>query len=258
MTDVGKKREKNEDSLLVDGSLGLFIVADGMGGHLGGEFASRLAVKTIGEAIQQLTNDPEATVSSEHYFDRSKPGEHLRYAIRLASQNIYEEACRHVNLRGMGTTTVAMLVRNNTGFIGNVGDSRGYLIRDNKIEQVTADHSLVAEQLRAGVLTEEQTKNHKYKNIITRSVGFQSDVEIDVIACELKQGDRILLCSDGLTNLMEDADILKIIKKHPPREACRKLIDLANKRGGDDNVTVVIAAFESEEERLTGHPLTGT
>lgn len=248
LTDVGKKREKNEDSLLVNGDLGLFVVADGMGGHLGGEYASRLAVKTVEETVRQLLDDPDATISTDVVFDRSDPGEVLRYAIRVASQRIYEEAARNPNLRGMGTTTVALLVRDGKGYIAHVGDSRAYLVRDHSITQLTADHSLVAEQLRAGFITPEELKNHKFKNIITRSVGFQNDVEIDLLVRDLEAGDQFLLCSDGLTNLVEDPDLAKIVSKHPPKEACQKLIELANKRGGDDNVTVVLASMVSLED----------
>jgi len=247
-SDVGKKREKNEDSFLIDESLGLFMVADGMGGHLGGEYASRLAVRTVGEILRQLTEDPEATISSDFTADitrdRSDAGEQLKYALRIASQKIFEEANQNPNLRGMGTTAVVLLIRDGKGFIANVGDSRAYLIRDNEVRQLTSDHSLVAEQLRAGFITEEELKHHKFKNIITRSVGFQTDVEIDLLIRDLEEGDRILLCSDGLTNLVDDPEILKIVSKNGPKAACQKLVDLANKKGGDDNITVVIAAMD--------------
>ncbi len=252
MTDVGKRREKNEDSLLVSDPLGLFVVADGMGGHLGGEYASRLAVKTVEEAMGQLQNDPEATIPVEIPFDRSDPGEHLKYAIRLASHRIFEEAHTSHNLHGMGTTAVALLIRDGKGYIANVGDSRAYLVRGHEIVQLTSDHSLVAEQLRAGFITEEELKHHKFKNIITRSVGFQSDVEIDLLIRDLDPGDRFVLCSDGLTNLVEDKDILKIVSKNPAKESCQKLIELANKRGGDDNVTVIVCNIEETSNEQEG------
>lgn len=245
-SDVGRKREKNEDSFIADDSLGLFMVADGMGGHLGGEYASKLAVKAVSGTIRQLMEDPEATISSEFTLDRSDPGEQLKYSLRLASQKIFEEADRSPNLRGMGTTAVVLLIRDGKGFLANVGDSRGYLIRKDEIRQLTSDHSLVAEQLRAGFITEEELKHHKFKNIITRSVGFQTDVEIDLLIRDLEAGDRFLLCSDGLTNLVDDPDLARIVSKNSPKAACQKLIDLANKKGGDDNVTVIIVAVEAE------------
>lgn len=238
-TDVGKKREKNEDCLVVEESLSLFMVADGMGGHLGGEYASRLAVKTVEESIRKLKEDPESALPSELGFDASDPGGQLKYALRLASQRIYDEANHNPSRRGMGTTAVILLIRDDKGFIAHVGDSRAYLIRNGEIRQLTADHSLVAEQLRAGIITENEFKNHKFKNIITRSVGFQYDVEIDLLIRDLEVGDRFLLCSDGLTNLVEDTDILKMMSKNGPKAACQKLVDLANKNGGDDNVTVI-------------------
>jgi protein phosphatase len=247
LTDVGKKREKNEDSLLVNADLGLFMVADGMGGHLGGEFESRIAVKTVEETLRQLLQDPEATIATDTVFDRTDPGELLKYALRAASRRIYEEACRNTNLRGMGTTAVVLFIQDGKGFIAHVGDSRAYLVKNGEIRQLTADHSLVAEQLRAGFITEEELKHHKFKNIITRSVGFQNEVEIDLLIRDLEPGDRFLLCSDGLTNLVEEPDLHKIVLKNQPKEACKKLIDLANKRGGDDNVTVVIANILSTE-----------
>lgn len=242
MTDVGKKREKNEDSLLIEDSLGLFMVADGMGGHLGGDYASRLAVKMVAETIRRLTEDPEATINIKGEVDRTNPGDHLKYALGIASQRIYEEAGKNPSLRGMGTTAVVLFIREEKGFIAHVGDSRAYLIRKGEIRQLTADHSLVAEQLRAGIIKESELKNHKFKNIITRSVGFQNEVEIDLLVRDLEGGDNFLLCSDGLTNMVEDSELLKIASKNKPRAACQKLIDLANKRGGDDNVTVIIAS----------------
>ncbi len=245
-TDVGKKREKNEDSLLVNGSIGLFMVADGMGGHLGGECASRIAIKTVGETVQKLFEDPESTLGKDIGFDRSDPGEFLRYSLRLASHNIYEEAKNNPALRGMGTTSVVLLVRDHKGYIANVGDSRGYLVHGADIKQLTTDHSLVAEQLRAGFITPEEIKHHKFKNIITRSVGFQPDVEIDILVRDLEAGDRFVLCSDGLSNLVEDPEISKFVSKNDPKTACQKLINLANKKGGDDNVTVVVVSIEGD------------
>ena len=240
LTDVGRKREKNEDSLFVDGELGLFMVADGMGGHLGGEFASRIAVKTVSETIQQILKDPEATLSLNLGFDRSDYGEMLKYAIRVASHRIFEEASKNPNLRGMGTTSVAVLIQNGKGYIAHVGDSRAYLVREKSIQQLTHDHSLVAEQLRAGFITEDEVKNHKFRNIITRSVGFQSDVEVDLLVRDIDAGDHFVLCSDGLTNMVENEDICELTYKQDPKNTCQQLIELANKNGGDDNISVVV------------------
>lgn len=240
LTDVGRKREKNEDSLFVDGELGLFMVADGMGGHLGGEFASRIAVKTVSETLQQLLKDPEATLSLNLGFDRTDYGEMLKYAIRVASHRIFEEASKNPNLRGMGTTTVALLIQNGKGYIAHVGDSRAYLVREKTIQQLTHDHSLVAEQLRAGFITAEEVKNHKFRNIITRSVGFQSDVDVDLFVRDIESGDHFVLCSDGLTNMVDNEDVCKLTYNQDPKMACQQLIELANQKGGDDNISIVI------------------
>lgn len=247
LSDVGKKREKNEDSFLIDPDLGLFMVADGMGGHLGGEYASRMAVKTVREILKKLNEDPEATLSVGQ-TERYQPGDQLKCAIRIASQRIFREASRSSNLRGMGTTTVALYIRDDKGYLANVGDSRGYLIRTGEIRQLTVDHSLVTEQLHAGFITQEEVKNHKLKNIITRSVGFQDEVEIDLVVRDLEAGDSFLLCSDGLTNLVSDREILKQAAKartvQNPKAICEKLVGLANRRGGDDNITVLFISVE--------------
>ncbi len=228
-TDVGRKRDKNEDSLVVDQDMGFFMVADGMGGHQGGEIASRIAVETVLATLKKMDRAVEG-------------GNGLKKAIRLASQKIFEKANQDPYLQGMGTTAVVLWICQDKGLIAHVGDSRAYLVRGGKVTQLTMDHSLVAEQLKAGFIAEADIKKHKFKNIITRSVGFQGDVEVDLLIRELEVGDRFLLCSDGLTNLVDPQDIAKIVSKNNPKNACQKLIDLANKRGGDDNVTAVVVS----------------
>ncbi|EKD41737.1 MAG: hypothetical protein ACD_73C00553G0003 [uncultured bacterium] len=241
LTDVGRKRNKNEDSILINDELKLYMVADGMGGHSGGEFASRMAIATIEEVIKGLENDPEATVISGVNSDEADYGERLRYAVEMASSRIFDRSLYDPTLKGMGTTTVAVLFDKGQVFVANVGDSRAYLCHANKLNQVTTDHSLVSEQIQAGVLTREDAKKHKLKNIITRSVGYQEAVEIDVKSYDVHMGDKICLCSDGLTNMLDDAEIENIVVNNPIREACKKLIERANENGGDDNVTVLIA-----------------
>ncbi|OGP16623.1 MAG: hypothetical protein A3I75_04645 [Deltaproteobacteria bacterium RIFCSPLOWO2_02_FULL_50_16] len=247
-SDVGKKREKNEDSFLIDEDLGLFVVADGMGGHLGGEYASQLAVTTIKEVLQILDEDPEATLVSELEIDPNNMGERFRYAIRVACMKIFEEATHDPTLRGMGTTTVGLFVRHNVGYLANVGDSRCYQLRHGKVQQLSIDHSLVSEQLRAGLITLQDAQSHKYKNIITRSVGYQEDVESDLWEVDLQLGDRYLLCTDGLTNMISDENIGKALKSTNIETASRSLINEANKNGGDDNITVVLLEVYEDEE----------
>ncbi len=241
LSDVGQRREQNEDSILVDDGLGLYLVADGMGGHLGGEFASRLAVETVQEVFRQISEDPEATLLEEQEDVATNIGERLKYAVRVASLRVFEEATKNENLTGMGTTAVGLAINEECAYIINVGDSRTYLIRDNEIQQLTEDHSLVREQIRAGFIDEERARTHRLKNIITRSVGYQRDVDADLFIRDLEEGDLFLLCSDGLSNMVSDKDILKIVNKNKTLEKFgEKLIAEANHNGGDDNVSVVL------------------
>lgn len=240
LTDVGKKRNKNEDSFLINEDLQLYVVADGMGGHSGGELASKMAVSTIEETFQGINSDPEATVISGVNTDDADFGERLRYAIEVASGKIHDRSLFDPSLKGMGTTTVAIAFTDEVAFVANVGDSRAYHFHANKMSQLTTDHSLVTEQVQAGLISQKDAKNHRLKNIITRSVGYHEEVEIDIRSVEMHMGDKILLCSDGLSNLVEDAEIEKIVVGNKIKEACRILVDKANDNGGDDNITVLI------------------
>lgn len=239
MSNVGMKRSHNEDHYLMNDDLQLYVVADGMGGHLGGEFASKMAVATVEEVIQRLTG-PEATLVQGVNSDNISEGEKLRFAIQEAGRRIYDQSLYDESLKGMGTTTVASFVVDGKAYVANVGDSRGYFIRGHEIKQITEDHSLVSEQVRAGIISANDAKGHRLKNIITRSVGYQELVDPDIKVHELRPGDKIVMCSDGLSNLVEDREILDIISTLPLKEACENLIALANERGGDDNITTVI------------------
>ncbi len=251
ITDLGKKRKQNEDSFLINEDLHLYVVADGMGGHRGGGYASRNAVEKIEEIIKSICDDPDSTLQTNEDIDASDYKGQLRYAVNLASDVIYERANDDPTLKGMGTTTVGALLRDNRIYIGNVGDSRAYRIRDEKIQQLTTDHSLVEEQVKAGLLSADSARTHKLRNIITRSVGFQRGVNVDVIYRALKENDYYLLCSDGLTNMLEDKEILEIVKGNGPRSACQQLIDIANERGGEDNITVVIIHVEHLSDNVS-------
>lgn len=251
-TDVGRKREKNEDSFLANDGLNLFIVADGMGGHLGGDIASKLAISTIEETIRQLEEDPDVTLQeSTQPVKQGEYQSYLRYAIVLAGHRIFEKANSDISLHGMGTTAVSLLFRNNKVYVANVGDSRAYRIRGDRISQVTKDHSLVGEQIRAGILSETDAKSHRLKNIITRSVGFQDEVEADIDIRVAREKDRFLLCSDGLSNMVSSDEILDVVCTNDLEPACRRLIDIANERGGDDNITCVLVEVEKlDDDRL--------
>ncbi|MBL7686328.1 MAG: serine/threonine-protein phosphatase, partial [Deltaproteobacteria bacterium] len=210
VSNVGMKRGQNEDNYLINDDLHLYVVADGMGGHLGGEFASKMAVSTVEEVVERLSN-PEATQIHGVNGEETEYGERLRFAIREAGRRIYDQALYDETLKGMGTTAVAILVNETKAYVANVGDSRGYLVRNGTIEQITEDHSLVSEQIKAGILNAQDAKTHRLKNIITRSVGYQEDVDSDIVVIDLKQGDRFLLCSDGLSNLVDDQEICKAL-----------------------------------------------
>ncbi len=228
ISDVGKKRQKNEDSYLLNDELKIFMVADGMGGHAGGEYASRIAITTIEEKFRLNT-------------DKKLSGDDiLKSSIQEAGQKIIAKAEEDRALRGMGTTVICLHIDGKKGVLGHVGDSRGYLFRDGVLEQLTEDHSLVNEQVKSGLITAEEAKTHQFKNIITRSVGVTPEVEVDIITKKLKPGDAFLLCSDGLSNLVDMGEMEKELREREPVLAAKGLVDLANKRGGDDNITLVL------------------
>ncbi len=241
MTDVGLKRGHNEDNYLINEELNLFVVADGMGGHAGGEYASAIAVNTVEEIVTSMELHPEA--SDEHdpvELTRQK----LVHAIRLAGRRIYEKAKEQPEYHGMGTTAVVLMLDQGNAFIAHVGDSRIYLVRDGRVEQVTEDHSLIAEKVRHGLLTPEEAKNHRMRNVITRSLGYQEDVEVDLQVRALRKGDQFLLCSDGLSGHLAADELQDHLQRYAPQEAARRLIGVACDRGGEDNITTVICRIE--------------
>lgn len=232
-TDVGRKRMQNQDHGTAIPDLGLFIVADGMGGHRGGETASAISVETISAEIASLTErnwDPKST---------------LIHAIQTANRAIFEKSETDPHLQGMGTTTTALLFKDQTLTIGHVGDSRCYLLRPHQIWQVTRDHSLVQEKLDAGLITRDEIKTDQMKNVITRSVGFEQELEVEIYQLEPQAGDCFLICSDGLSGLVEDSRILKVVQRHAFEDknlqgAVLELIAAANANGGDDNITSIL------------------
>ena len=242
MTDVGLKRGHNEDNYLVNEELNLFVVADGMGGHAGGEYASAIAVSTVEEVVTDMQLQGDFSVEGDDPVELAR--ERVRYAIRLAGKRIFEKARQDSEFYGMGTTAVCLMVDGPNAYIAHVGDSRVYLVRDGRAEQLTEDHSLVNEKIKAGLITAEEAKHHKMRNVITRSLGYQEDVEVDVQVRAVRRGDRFLLCSDGLCNYLELDEVAHYLRKYPPQEAARRMIDHACERGGDDNITAVIARIE--------------
>jgi PPM family protein phosphatase len=235
LTDVGLKRSKNEDNLLVDRDMGLFIVADGMGGHKGGDLASRIAV----EAIQDVVR----THREEHTF--LSPRAMLEEAYTEASSRIFVKSQEHNKLYdGMGTTLVAAYIHENEIFVANVGDSRAYYYNNLYMWQMTEDHSLVNEHIRAGLLKDSEAKDFQAKNVITRSVGFEQHVRCDILRKKLLPGDCFLLCSDGLSGLVDDEDMHTICCNNSIEDAAKECVEVAKRNGGDDNITVVIIEIE--------------
>lgn len=238
-TDVGMKREHNEDSFLVNEDLGLYVICDGMGGHAGGETASRLAVQTIERELLSAKLRADDPFVAESPLAETPLASALREAIEGACAAVFRTSRANPELAGMGTTCISLLIRGAHALVGHVGDSRAYLVRDGEVHQLSDDHSLVNEQVRAGLLSEEEAKHSRLKNIITRSVGFEEDVLVDVLGVETRASDRFLLCSDGLSNLVENEEIRDALLQHPLHDVPQVLIQLANERGGDDNITVV-------------------
>ncbi len=235
ITDVGLKRKENQDSIYVDKDLGLVVVADGMGGHKGGEVASSIAVKTSKKAMQ------------EHIMSNEKkdPREIVEEIIRRANKDIYIHGHeKNPELEGMGTTMVVGLITEKTIYFGNVGDSRAYLFKKPSLWQVTEDHSLVNEQVRAGFISEEESENIAGKNVITRSVGFSETVDVDIFERELQSGEVYLLCSDGLCGLITNEEITDIFCSYPVAEVVPIFIDAAKKAGGDDNISAIVVEFK--------------
>jgi serine/threonine protein phosphatase PrpC len=240
LTDVGRKRNHNEDSFLVDDELQLYVVADGMGGHAGGGTASRIAVETIDRELRKIRDAKDSPFHVACNLQESPLPEAIRTAVERACFNIFTTAQEDPRLAGMGTTVISLLVKDEFAFFAHVGDSRAYLVRGDLIQQISEDHSLVNEQIKAGMITPEEAKHSRYKNIITRSVGFEEEVQVDVMGLASESGDTFILCSDGLANMLEDRELLEIVHRYSLPDIPKRLIDLANERGGDDNITVIV------------------
>ena len=246
LTDVGRKRQHNEDAMLVDSQLGLYIVADGMGGHAAGEVASAKAAEVVKQVVlanqgvlRELGRDP-----SQH--NRSQAAALIESAVQRACAEIYRLASQDPSKRGMGTTFVCLAVAGNKGVIGHVGDSRVYLVRQGQCHRLTEDHTLVAAQLKAGTISREQAASSQYRNVITRAVGIQESVQVDTLIVDLVPGDVFVLCSDGLHGYLQDEEVAPLTAAVSARELPRRLIDLANERGGRDNITAVVVTVQGD------------
>ena len=235
LTDVGRRRENNQDQLLVDEQRDVYAIADGMGGHAAGEVASSIAIQALAETIKDASEE--------------EANQFLVDAFQEGNRRICESVLARGEWRGMGTTIVALVRRDDRVIIGHVGDSRSYVLRDGALVQLTDDHSWVAEQVRMGLLTNEEAHKHPMRNIVTRAMGNRLELEVDVSEQPIHPGDVFLLCSDGLNSMLGDEQISEILSRHQddPVEACRALIDAANEHGGDDNITVIVLATANSD-----------
>ena len=233
-SDVGKVREGNEDALLLRDSV--YAVADGMGGHLAGEVASATALEPIEELDGRIFQDHAAAVNA------------LRAAVTAANERVSQLARDNPNYRGMGTTLTAALVEGRRLHVAHVGDSRAYLLRDGHFSQLTDDHTLVQHLVDEGQITREEAARHPQRSVVTRAIGVSEDVDVDSMSLELQPGDQLLLCSDGLTGVVEDEAIATtLMEVEDPDEAVDDLIDLANAAGGPDNITVLLLRYEDPD-----------
>jgi PPM family protein phosphatase len=242
-TDAGLRRSSNEDSHAIRADVGLFIVADGMGGHVAGEVASRVAVESICAFIQETTNaDPNRTWPFPFDPELSVEANRLRAAFRLANRRIASAIADSSDLRGMATTASGMLVGRNRSCVAHIGDSRVYVLSQGELRQITNDHSWVEEQVRAGVLTPAAARQHPWRNVVTRALSGADDPDIDVVEISPRAGERYLLCSDGLFGVVGDDDIARILADTTGTldEICGHLIDAANAAGGPDNITALV------------------
>lgn len=241
LSDVGRVRKHNEDAFIIDDSLGLYVVADGLGGHAAGEVASEEAVYNIRGWVRRERPKVESLIGDPYDVDQQNVAEQiLRGAIQAATYLIHSMAEFDETKAGMGTTTSVLLLLGRVAVIGQVGDSRIYLARDGQIVQITDDHTLIAAQIREGMLTEEEARYAPHRNVITRAVGSHEYVEVDTRVVETIPGDRFLLCSDGLHGYVEEPDEILPILSLPVDQVCQKLIDIANARGGKDNITAIV------------------
>ena len=247
LTDVGRKRQHNEDAFLADDAAGVFVVADGMGGHAAGEVASAKAVEVVrdifvknAEVMRRLAKDPSSgnKLAAQGLMEQ---------AVQRACAEIYKMASNDTAKRGMGTTFVGLATAGDRAVIGHVGDSRIYLLRGGQAHRLTEDHTLVNAQIKAGQITKEQAATSQYRNVITRAVGIQESVQVDTLLVDLVPGDIYMLCSDGLHGYLGDEEVAPLMSGEPAEQP-KKYIDLANSRGGKDNITAVVVKVPGQAQ----------
>ena len=243
LTDVGRKRQHNEDAFAVDAELGLFVVADGMGGHAAGEVASQRAVEVVREQLAAGRQVLEDLGQANNAEARAAAAALVETAIQRACAEVYRLAASDSTKRGMGTTFVCLVMAGTKGIVGHVGDSRVYLVRGGQAHRLTEDHTLIAAQVKAGTLTREQAQASQFRNVITRAVGIQESVQVDTLMVDLLPKDLFVLCSDGLHGYLADDELAPLTHSAELESLPKKLVGLANDRGGKDNVTVVVVGI---------------
>jgi len=245
-SDVGRKRKGNEDALCLNDEQRLYVVADGMGGHAAGEVASRVAVDAIAEFVELTGGNQEITWPFGLDDTISYEGNRLKTAVRHANTRVIEATRESAEYEGMATTVAAVLVDGDIANLAHVGDSRIYLWNGESIEQLTRDHSWVNEQIENGAISPEQARSHPLRNVVTRALGGRADLVVDIQSRRMAPGDMLLLCSDGLTTMIPDDGIARILRESDGdvARATSALVSEANERGGEDNITVVLLKFE--------------
>ncbi|MCU1240666.1 MAG: hypothetical protein JWO71_1392 [Candidatus Acidoferrum typicum] len=249
VTDVGRVRTNNEDCYRIVAPLHLFVLSDGMGGEAHGEVASALAVETVVKHCIEAIDNPAVTLygqQQEAWTDKTK---RLSSAAHLANRKIFSSAQEHADQKGMGATLTAAWIDGPKLSIVHVGDSRAYLLRSGTLQQLTSDHSLVAEQVRHGILTAAEAEESQMQSVLLRALGSQAEVEVDAEEHMVIARDILLLCSDGLTRMVIEAEIAGTLQSEPDAtQAAQKLVDLANDRGGSDNITVIVVRIGAESK----------
>jgi protein phosphatase len=245
-SDMGRVRKNNEDAFIANPTLGIFAVADGMGGHASGEVASRIAVESLQDFLARAGREKNGPITEDRTAVLSSPANLLVNGFRLANQRIYKSSLEKEEYKGMGTTLVAVYLSGSSAIVAHVGDSRLYQIRGQAIEQVTEDHSLVWEQYKQGLIPKAALSSSPNKNIITRALGLQPTVDVAVQERIPQPGDSLILCSDGLSDLVLEEEILTISNEASGDfdRACNELTRLANQRGGKDNITVLLIQID--------------
>lgn len=247
-TDVGRKRQHNEDAMLVDPALGLYIVADGMGGHAAGEVASARSVEVVKQHLLTNKSILKDLAKDASQAARAAASSLVEVAVQRACADIYRTATNDATKRGMGTTFVCLVISGSKGVIGHVGDSRVYLVRNGQCHRLTEDHTLIAAQLKAGTITREQAASSQYRNVITRAVGIQESVQVDTLLVDVVPGDLFMLCSDGLHGYVADDEVAALVASTTVKDLPDRFVALANERGGKDNITTVVVACAAADD----------